>query len=219
MTSELVRPSLTLPATWRAVVSDMDGLLVKTDPTWVRAKQILFARHGVEFEPSDQTAVFGAAEIYSATYFTRRFGLPDSEIATIRNEYMDIVHELFLEPVKVNPGATELVERLAGTVPLGLASNTRRTLVDEVLANTTFGGLFDAITTGDEVEPKPAPDIYLLACERLEVEPADAVALEDSPLGVQAAKAAGLACIGVPSDPSQPLAEADHVVGSLTELL
>ena len=219
MTSELAPPSLTLPGTWRAVVSDMDGLLVRTDPTWVRAKQILFARHGVQFQPSDQTAVFGAAEIYSATYFTQRFGLPESEMPAIRREYMDIVHRLFLEPVEVNPGATELIERLAGTVPLGLASNTRRTLVDEVLANTTFDGRFDAITTGDEVEPKPAPDIYLLACERLGVEPAHAVALEDSPLGVQAAKAAGMACIGVPSDPTEPLQDADHVVRSLTELL
>ena len=219
MSSHVAEPSLTLPGPYHAVVCDMDGLLVKTDPTWVRAKVILFERHGVQFRPADQTAVFGAAEIYSATYFTRRFGLPESEIPAIRHEYMDIVHELFLEPVAVNPGATELIERLAGNVPVGLASNTRRSLVDEVLANTPFGHRFDAITTGDEVEPKPAPDVYLLACERLGVDPRTAVALEDSPFGVQAAKAAGMDCIGVPSDPDEPLDVADHVVRSLMELL
>jgi HAD superfamily hydrolase (TIGR01509 family) len=210
---------LTLPGPYRAVVCDMDGLLVKTDPKWVRAKVVLFERHGVEFQPADHTAVFGAAEAYSATYFTQRFGLPETEVERIRREYMDIVHELFLEPVEVNPGATKLIERLSGDVPLGLASNSRRTLVDGVLSNTPFGHRFDAIATGDEVEPKPAPDVYLLACERLDVDPGSAVALEDSPFGVEAAKAAGMACIGVPSDPAEPLRQADHVVGSLTELL
>jgi HAD superfamily hydrolase (TIGR01509 family) len=197
----------------------MDGLLVRTDPTWVRAKVILFERHGVEFHDSDQRAVFGAAEIHSATYFTRRFGLPDSEIPVVRKEYMEIVHELFREPVEVNPGAGELLTRLSGTVPLGLASNTRRSLVDEVLANTPFGHLFDTITTGDEADPKPAPGVYLLACERLGVDPSEAVALEDSPVGVQAAKAAGMSCIGIPSDPGEPLAEADYQLDSLTQLL
>ena len=79
--------------------------------------------------------------------------------------------------------------------------------------------LFDAITTADEAEPKPAPDLYLLSCERLSVDPAQAVALEDSLFGVRAAKAAGMTCIGVPSHPDEPLAPADHVIGSLTELL
>ena len=219
MSSTLTPPSEPLPGPYDGVVFDMDGLLVKTETTWARAKVILFERHGVEFEPADQAAVFGAAEIYSATYFTKRFGLPESEIPAIRREYMDIVHELFREPVTVNPGAAELVERLAGRVPVGLASNTRRTLVDEVLGNTTFGHLFDAITTADEAEPKPAPHLYLLSCERLSVKPSSAAAVEDSLFGVRAAKAAGMTCIGVPSHPDEPLAPADHVVRSLTELL
>lgn len=219
MSSTDLRPPLTLPGPWQAVVFDMDGLLVRTDPTWVRAKSILFERHGISFHPSDQRAVFGAAEVQSATYFTHRLGLPATEIENIRSQYMDIVHELFLEPVEVNPGAAELIEALAGTVPLGLASNTRRSLVDEILAGTPFARRFDAIATGDEVDPKPAPDVYLLTCARLRVRPGAAVALEDSPLGVAAAKAAGMACIGVPSDRDHPLVEADHRVESLTELL
>jgi putative hydrolase of the HAD superfamily len=91
--------------------------------------------------------------------------------------------------------------------------------VDEVLAGTPFADRFDAITAGDEATPKPAPDIYLLSCERLGVDPAEAVALEDSPLGVAAAKAAGMTCIGVPSNRDEPLREADYVVATLSELL
>jgi HAD superfamily hydrolase (TIGR01509 family) len=219
MSSTSVPARLTLPGPFKAVVSDMDGLLVKTDPTWVQAKVMLFGRYGVSFHEDDQRAVFGASEIHAATYFTMRLGLPQSEIPRIRDEYMTIVHRLFEDPIEINPGAAELVAHLAGRVPLGLASNTRRSLVDEVLANTPFAADFDAVATGDEVEPKPAPDVYQLACRRLGVDPADAVALEDSPLGVTAAKAAGLTCIGVPSNPSEPLPTADFVVASLTELL
>jgi HAD superfamily hydrolase (TIGR01509 family) len=78
---------------------------------------------------------------------------------------------------------------------------------------------FDVIVSGEEARAKPAPDLYLLACARLGVEPQTAVALEDSPTGVRAARAAGLTCIGVPSDPRHPLDEADHVVASLLDLI
>ncbi len=116
-------------------------------------------------------------------------------------------------------GATELIERLRTQVPLGLASNTRRSLVDRILAQTPFGESFAAVATGDEVAPKPAADVYLLACERLGIDARSAVAIEDSPTGVRAAHAAGLTCIGVPSDTDHPLPEADYVVRSLRELL
>lgn len=219
MSSTFSAPSLTLPGPWRAVVFDMDGLLVHTEGHWLRAKVILFERYGVSFHEDDQRAVFGAAELPTVAYLTERIGLPAGEIPRVRDEYFEVAVELFREGVEPTPGAVELVSRLAGSVPIGLASNTRRALVDQVLAATPLAPLFDAITTGDEVaSPKPAPDLYLLACERLGLPPGEAVALEDSPLGVRAAKAAGLACIGVPSDPSVPLPEADAVVDSLLEL-
>ena len=76
---------------------------------------------------------------------------------------------------------------------LGLASNSPRFLVDDALAAAGLSDAFDTIVTSDDVEhAKPAPDIYLVACERLAVEPSEAVALEDSASGVAAAKAAGL---------------------------
>ena len=81
-------------------------------------------------------------------------------------------------------------------------------------------GPFDVIVTSDEVEhPKPAPDLYLLACERLGVDPSDAIAVEDSATGVLAAKAAGLACIAVPPDAEVDVRTADRVVASLLDLV
>lgn len=214
-----IHPAVRLPGPYAAVVFDMDGLLVHTERQWLQAKSILFERYGQQLMAADRAAVFGTSELRSVTYFASRFGLPAERIEDLRLEYRDIIVGLIEDGVEVTPGATELVERLSETLPIGLASNTRRSLVDRVLEQTPFGQRFGAISTGDEVEPKPAPDIYALACRRLGVDPLDAVALEDSPTGVTAARAAGLTCIGVPSDPSEQLAEADFVIASLTDLL
>jgi HAD superfamily hydrolase (TIGR01509 family) len=211
--------SITLPGPYRAVVTDMDGLLVQTERQWLGAKVVLFERYGAELHDDDLAAVFGAAEMDSARYFAARFGLPPERAPALRDEYLAIVSESFASGVALAPGAVELVERLAGTVPLAMASNTRRPLMLLALRAFPAAARFDVIVSGDEAEPKPAPGLYLLACERLGVPPSEAVALEDSPTGVAAAKAAGMTCIGVPSDPRHPLAEADHVVSSLLELL
>mgnify|MGYP001816762546 CR=1 FL=1 len=210
---------LTLPGPWRAVVFDMDGLLVHTERQWLQAKQELFRRYGEELSAADRAAVFGFSDVQSATYFAGRLGLADERIEALRVEYLEIVAALIDAGIDLTDGATELLERLRGQLPIALASNTRRTLVERILQQTPFGDWFGAIATGDEVPPKPAPDVYLLACRRLDADPATTVAVEDSPTGVRAARGAGLFCIGVPSDEAHPLAEADAVVRSLMELL
>lgn len=219
MSSTPVRPSTTLPGPYRAVVFDMDGLLVHTERQWLQAKLELFARHDRTLSDTDRAAVFGLADRETVTYFADRFDLPAERIDAVRDEYIDIVGDLIDEGIELTDGAAELVARLEGRVPIALASNTRRSLVDRILAQTPFAASFDAIATGDEVAPKPAPDVYLLACTRIGATPARSVAVEDSPTGVRAAQAAGLSCIGVPSDGDHPLLEADHQVRALTELL
>ncbi len=212
-------PSTSLPGPYQAVVFDMDGLLVHTERQWLEAKQELFERHGQTLTAQDRAAVFGAADLETATYFARRLGLAAESVPALQAEYIGIVAELIDAGIELTAGATELVDQARRQVPIALASNTRRSLVDRILGQTPFGTWFGAIATGDEVAPKPAPDVYRLACERIGADPRTAVAIEDSPAGIQAAKAAGLDVIGVPSDPTHPLLEADHVVGSLMELL
>jgi HAD superfamily hydrolase (TIGR01509 family) len=115
------------------------------------------------------------------------------------------------------PGAVELVTALAdrGT-PIGVASNSPRAIVDRALDFSILDVPFGVVLGGDEVDnPKPAPDLYLAACRGLGADPARAVALEDSPPGVAAAKAAGLTVIGVPSFPGVSLHEAHLVADSL----
>lgn len=219
MTSRLLEPALTLPGPFEAVVCDMDGLLVKTEHQWLQAKVALFARYGGTLGEDDLAAVFGRSELDSARYFAARFGLPGDRVEPLRHEYLDIVSDLFDQGVEPTRGAPELLASLRGRVPLAVASNSRLALVRTALGVFPDQGGFDVIVSGEEARAKPAPDLYLLACARLDVEPSTAVALEDSPTGVRAAQAAGLTCIGVPSDRRHPLGEADHVVASLLDLV
>jgi HAD superfamily hydrolase (TIGR01509 family) len=132
------------------------------------------------------------------------------------------MHGLLRQAVDARPGAVELVARLTDLdgVALGLASNSPRYLVDDALGTAGLTDAFEVIVTSDDVEhAKPAPDIYRLACERLGVDPADAIALEDSASGVAAAKAAGLTVIAVPQFAETDVSAADRVIDSLEDLM
>lgn len=210
---------LTLPGPFRGVCFDLDGLLVDTEEIWKEGKRVLFERYATPFDHADHVAVFGTSEEQTAAYFARRLGRRAEDAPRIGVEYRAIVAALFEAPIPCRPGALELVTSLRGRVPIAVATNTRRPLAEIILRQSGLDGLFDALATGDEVPPKPAPDVYLAACRAIGMAPIDAVGLEDSPTGVAAVKAAGMTCIAVPSDPSTDLAAADLVVPSLSVLV
>ena len=208
------------PHRYRAVVFDMDGLLLDTEVVWQAAEEQLFAAHGAVFTREDKLAVIGTSFDLTARYFAERLGQPPERGPALVEEMVLAMYDALQVAVAGRPGALELVARLRGRLPLALASNSPRRLVDAALATARLTDVFDVIVTSDDVaHSKPAPDIYLLVCQRLGVEPEHVLALEDSAAGVAAAKAAGLACIAVPQFAEPDVAAADRVIDSLEELI
>lgn len=202
-----------------AVVFDNDGLLLDTESVWTRAEQDLFDRRGAEFTPADKRELVGTSAAIAGGILERRLGEP-GRAAELIEELNELVVAELEHGVEAMLGARELLEALKGRgTPIGLVSNSPLVFVQRSLEIVGFHQVFDIVLSAHEVAaPKPAPDPYLEACKRLGVEPGpNVVALEDSPTGVAAARAAGLTVIGVPSIDGVALEEAHHLAASLAD--
>jgi HAD superfamily hydrolase (TIGR01509 family) len=200
------------------IVFDNDGLLLDTEPCWTRAQERVFERHGRTFDLEAKRALVGTAPVTAAPALERLLDLP-GQGAEVSAEMYDLAVDEIADGAEPRTGALELLDALGGRWPLAVASNSPRR---HLVAGLTRAGLLDAFEVKLGVEdvglPKPAPDLYLRACELLDVAPERSVALEDSPPGVAAARAARLFVIGVPSVPGVVL-EADRVFDSLADRL
>jgi HAD superfamily hydrolase (TIGR01509 family) len=203
------------------VVFDLDGVLVDSEQVWDGVREELARERGGQWHPGAQRDMMGMSSPEWSRYMHERIGLAESP-----EEINRIVVERMLERYVAGPpwidGALDAVHRLAAAFTLGLASSSNRELIDAVLEAGGIASLFRATVSSEEVpRGKPAPDVYLEAARRLDIEPAGCVAIEDSHNGIRSAKAAGMACIAIPNahfPPGEATAEADLVLGSVSEL-
>jgi len=215
-----LEPSFSLPGRFRAAIFDLDGLLLDTEPGWQRAEAELLRRHGHAYSEADAEASLGSPVWAMVDGYAARLGLDAAGRDQLLAELMELARAEYGADLALRPGAGELLARLHGTIPLGVASNTPTDLVRAALTASRLAEYFDAVVTAEDVaRPKPAPDIYLEACRRLQVAPDQAVALEDSSLGIAAAHDAGLAVVAVPQFAGVDTSVADYVVSSLGVLV
>jgi len=204
----------TAPRPLEAVVFDCDGLLLDTETHWSAAETTLFTRYGKTFGRDHKLRMIGSSLQATGVILEELLEQP-GRAAEINVEMIELVEEAMVasEPM---PGAADLVAELRGRVPIALASNSWRRLITVALHAAELTDSFDVVVCGDEVaHPKPAPDIYLETARLLDVAPERTVALEDSPNGVEAARAAGMFVIGIPSFDGIELPEAHIVADSL----
>jgi HAD superfamily hydrolase (TIGR01509 family) len=201
-----------------AVLWDMDGTIVDTEPAWIAAESRLVASYGGTWTEEDGLALVGNDLLTSARHLRDRAGVPlPPEV--IVDRLLDDVVAAVAAGVPWQPGARELLAALRERgVPCALVTMSYRRLADGVVAGLP-PGTFAATVTGDEVSRgKPDPEPYLLAARRLGVPPQRCVAIEDSPTGAASAQAAGCAVLAVPHAVAVPPAPGRTVVPSLAGL-
>ncbi|MEV0172063.1 HAD family phosphatase [Streptomyces sp. NPDC050803] len=183
-----------------AVIFDLDGTLVDSEPNYYEAGRQLLAEHGVpDFTWAEHERYVGISTLETVTAWKARYGLPASveELLAAKNRrYL----ELARAATRAYPEMRKFVELLAtGNVPMAVASGSSREAIAAVLAGTGLDAQLRTVVSADEVEHgKPAPDVFLEAARRLGAAPADCVVLEDAAPGAAAAHAAGMRCIAIP---------------------
>jgi HAD superfamily hydrolase (TIGR01509 family) len=205
-----------------AVVFDLDGVLIDSEPVWEQVRREYVAEHGGRWRPDSQQHLMGMSTPEWSSYLATELGV-DAPPSRIAHEVVEEVGRRYETDLPLMPGAVEAVQRLASRWPLGLASSAARPLIDRVLAATGMTSLFKVTVSTEEVRRgKPAPDVYLTVAERLAVAPAQTVAVEDSSNGLRSASAAGMVVVAVPHPRYPPapdaLARADLVLRSLDDL-
>ena len=185
----------------QAVLWDMDGLLVDTEPVWTVAEEELAARLGGTWSEELKARIVGTRLELAVPTILGWYGVEPTDVVVAETScwLLERMVELFSEQIRVLPGVQALLEELARhEVPVALVSSSYRVLVDAVLAHGI--GPFPVTVAGDEVrQGKPHPEPYEAACARLGVDPRRCVVLEDSPAGVASGQAAGCAVVAVPS--------------------
>lgn len=205
----------------KAVIFDMDGVITDSERSRFEQLKPLLAAKGIKIKQSHYKKMVGVRTI---VFLKENFGkiLPQDDLDEIYNQRLSAFWADPKKFIHALPFAQAAVKKLAANFKLAIASSAGEKEIRLVLTHLGIIKNFSQIIGAQSIKrPKPAPDVYLAALQKLKLSPQSCIAVEDSPVGVRAAKAAGLICIGVTStSPKKDLqkAGADLVIKSLQQL-
>lgn len=182
----------------KAVVFDCDGVLVDSEKAWFIGIVDVFSRRGItDLVTGPASDLYGASVGDVVAVLQRELGEP-LDTDSVTREVYDAILAAIDKGVVAIEGATELLQAISGSRPLAVASNGSRETVEASIRAASVPFVFDVIVAvAPPLRPKPAPDVYLRACELLGVDPSEAIAIEDSLPGAKAARAAGMTVVGL----------------------
>ncbi|MEC3915061.1 HAD family hydrolase [Nocardia sp. CDC160] len=203
-----------------AIVFDMDGVLIDTEPIWEEVRRAYIDELGGRWLPDTQDRFMGMSTAEWSEYTSKDLLDGRRTPEQVAEDVISRMAARYSDHLPLMPNAVETVRRLGADYTLGLASSSPRRLIDVVLDHMGVTDLFAATVSTEEVERgKPAPDGYLEAAARLGIDPARCVAIEDSSNGLRAAAAAGMTVIAVPHPKYPPAADAIALAAAVAESL
>ncbi|MGZ4662500.1 MAG: HAD family hydrolase, partial [Arthrobacter sp.] len=190
----------------RAVVFDCDGLLMDTESLWIQTQRLVSESHGVLFDADLQHRLVGLPASRIGPLIASRAG---EDPGLLVEQLLQVNMAMVAQSAVPMPGARSFVAAVSSRVPVAVASNSARRILDQTLLRGAFDGGFSVTISADEVaNPKPEPDVYLAAVDALNLYPEDCLAFEDSEAGASAALSAGMKVIAIPASPDQkPMAD------------
>lgn len=207
----------------KAVIFDMDGVLINSEPIHYAIERIIFDKLGINVSAEIHRTYLGTAGDFMYSDLKSRFGLSETITELLeRDETFRCDYFKNLPGILLNEGALTLLHEIK-TAGLGLAVATSSSpdMARILLDRCEVFSIFDAVVTTEEAgRSKPAPDVYLLAAKKIGADPENCIVFEDSPNGIRAAKSAGMVCVAIQTDSVgvHELSHADDLIGTFREV-
>ncbi|MBU0533259.1 MAG: HAD family phosphatase [Candidatus Omnitrophica bacterium] len=181
----------------KGIIFDVDGVIFDSEKLHAEAWKRVFEKRNV-FLVDDKSGV-GCSDREFLKELKEKRAIPENlNICEIQNEKLAVLIELANKKVELFPEVKELLISLKKNYILGVASNSDKNFIFNIIQNTNLLHFFESILTINDIkEPKPSPEIYLLSAQKMELKPQECVVIEDSTVGIEAAKRAGMKCIAI----------------------
>lgn len=202
----------------KAVIFDMDGVMIDSEPLWEKTEKVMMAKKGLIYNPAYREKIVGLGQKESAILLKETFSM-NEDIEEIINERISVLLDIYDKELYLVRGLIELLDSVSkSSMKVALASSSPPKVIKFVLGKFDLDKYFDLVVSGDMVEHgKPSPDIYNYTAESLGLECDECVVIEDSINGVISAKSAGMYCIAIPDKRLNPdgFKKADIIMSNL----